>query len=104
MTSKTTVLAVVVFIGLIALALIAGAVVLIALDKGVPDPLWTLAGGALGGLTALLASTRSTLSDKDVEPTLVAGMVPIAPVALAPVVVENAPSGPVAVVAGDAPV
>lgn len=59
MTDKFTIRTVVVGLIAITVALIAGAVLLIALDKAVPDPIWTLGGTALGGLTALLVSTRS---------------------------------------------
>lgn len=59
MTDKFTIRLVVVGLIAITLALVAGSVTLIALGKTVPDPIWTLGGTALGGLTALLVSTRS---------------------------------------------
>jgi uncharacterized membrane protein len=59
MTSKTTILAVVIGLAVFALASLAGAVTLIAMNQQVPGEVWTLAGTALGGLTGLLASTRS---------------------------------------------
>lgn len=58
-TPKTVILAVVVFIGVLTLALIAGAVLLLLDHDQVPGEIWTLAGGGMGGLTALLASTRA---------------------------------------------
>lgn len=69
MTSRTTVLAVVICLGLFALATLAGSVVLIASDHEVPGELWALSGTAVGALASLLASTRSTLGPKDTEPT-----------------------------------
>lgn len=59
MNDKKTVLAVVILLGATGLLCILGAIVLSAFDKGVPDGLWTIGGGALGGLTGLLASTRT---------------------------------------------
>ena len=59
MTDKRTVLAVVVLLGLVALASLAGAVVLIAFDKAVPDGIWTTGSAAVGALAAVLATTRS---------------------------------------------
>lgn len=69
MTSRTTVLAVVVGLAVFALAALTGAVILIAIDKPVPGEVWALAGTALGGLTGLLASTRSTIGANETEPT-----------------------------------
>jgi hypothetical protein len=69
MTSKTTVL--IVAVGLVVLAglIVSGAVMLIALGENVPDPLWTLAGTTIGALASLLVSTRSTVSDTEIDPT-----------------------------------
>lgn len=69
MTSRTTVLAVVVALGMFAVGVLAGAVVLIALDHEVPGEMWALGGTAVGALASLLASTRSTLGPNDQEPT-----------------------------------
>lgn len=80
MTSRTTVLAVVIGLAVFALAALAGAVVLIVTDHDVPGEMWALAGTALGGLTGLLASTRSTIgaNEYETEPTaLVATVQPV---------------------------
>jgi len=69
MTSKTTVLAVVIALAVFSVLGLAGGVALILANKGVPDPLWTLVGVAVGALGSLLASTRSTLGPNDTEPT-----------------------------------
>jgi len=69
MTSKTTVLAVVISLALFSVLGLAGGVTLILANKSVPDPLWTLVGVAVGALGSLLASTRSTLGPNDTEPT-----------------------------------
>jgi hypothetical protein len=60
-TPRAVIMAVVVLIGAITLAIIVGAVLLILNNDTVPDSLWTLAGAGLGGLTALLASTRAAV-------------------------------------------
>lgn len=77
---KKPVLAVVIILGLVALGGLAGAVVLTAIDKNVPDGIWTLTAGASGALAALLTSTRYTNAD-----------------GAAPVQVVNAPDQPVPV-------
>ena len=68
MTSKTTVMAVVIGLAVFALASLAGAVILAALDKPVPGELWTLSATAVGALAGVLASTRSTLGPNDTAP------------------------------------
>lgn len=75
---KKPVLAVVIILGLVALGGLAGAVVLTAIDKNVPDGIWTLTAGASGALAALLTSTRYQQND-----------------APAPVQVMNQPNAPV---------
>lgn len=59
MTDRKTVLAVVILLGLLAIACVGGAVTLVAFDKSVPDGLWTIGAGAAGALGAVLASTRT---------------------------------------------
>ena len=75
MTSRTTVLAVVVGLVLIAFTVVAGAIVLTAMDKQVPDALIAIGAGASGALAGVLASTRSTLGPNDTEPTAVQGTI-----------------------------
>lgn len=71
MTSRTTVLAVVIGLALFALVGLLCATYLI--DQGKDAALVALIatpmGVALGGLTGLLASTRSTLGPNDTEPS-----------------------------------
>lgn len=55
---RKPVLAVVIFLGVIALACIGGAIALTALDKGVPDGIWTTTGTAVGAIAAVLTSAR----------------------------------------------
>lgn len=77
MTSRTTVLAVVVGLVLIAFTVVAGGMVLVAMDKQVPDALIAIGAGASGALAGVLASTRSTLGPRDTEPqTMVATVTP----------------------------
>lgn len=57
-SDKTTIHIVVVFIGIIALALCGGMLYLNSQSMRIDPVLSTAAGGALGALTALLASTR----------------------------------------------
>ena len=71
MTSKTTVLAVVIGLALIALVVVAGGIVLAAMDKEVPQSLVVIGAGASGALAGVLASTRSTLGPNDTEPSTV---------------------------------
>lgn len=98
MTSRTTVLAVVVGLVLIAFTVVAGGMVLVAMDKQVPDALIAIGAGASGALAGVLASTRSTLGPRDTEPqTMVATVTPtIGPRVLAPgeVLVEGVHQGP----------
>lgn len=86
MTSRTTVLAVVLGLVLIAFTVVAGSIVLVAMDKQVPDSLVAIGAGASGALAGVLASTRSTLGPNDTEPqTMVATVTPtIVPRVLAP--------------------
>lgn len=65
MTSKTTVLAVVLGLVLITLASVAGAIILLMTDHAAPDQLWSLATFSAGAIAALLASTRGTLGPND---------------------------------------
>lgn len=91
MTSKTTVLAVVVFLGLTALIVAAGGVVLAASHIKLPGEVIAMGSGALGLLGGLLTSSRSTLSKKDIEPTTTPGMVPIRPTVVADLEPEPEP-------------
>lgn len=81
MTSKTTVLAVVIFLGLVALVVTVGGVILANNDKPIPGELIALGSGALGALAGILSSSRSTLGKNDIEPTATPGMVPVRPAA-----------------------
>ena len=69
MTSRTTVLAVVISLGLIAVIVVAGGIVLAGLDKTIPDALIAIGAGASGALAGVLSSTRSTLGPNDTEPS-----------------------------------
>ena len=69
MTSRTTVLTVVIGLLLFALLALGGACVLIAIDKDVPPQVWSLAGVSVGALGSLLVSTSSTLGKNDREAT-----------------------------------
>lgn len=71
MTSRTTILTVVTFLGVISLACIGGGIALTWTDHTVPDQIWNLAIFCTGALGAILASTRGTLGEKDVEPNAV---------------------------------
>lgn len=70
MTSRTTVLMVVAFIGAITLALVLGQTYLISTHNEVPGEMWTLTAAGLAGLTGMLVSTRSGLGEKEREPTI----------------------------------
>lgn len=98
MTSRTTVLAVVIGLVLIAFTVVAGGIVLTGMDKQVPDALIAIGAGASGALAGVLASTRSTLGPNDTEPqTMVATVTPtIVPRVLASgeVLMEGAHQGP----------
>lgn len=80
MTDKTTVNLVIVTLGIIAFVLCAGAIFLTFQEKSVPGELWTLAGGAVGAFSSLLARTSSS---GDVQPVQVvnhpADPVPVEP-------------------------
>ncbi len=95
MTSKTTVLAVVVSLALFAIGALAGTIYLI--DSGASEGAVAIVVGpmgvALGALASVLNSTRSTLGANDVEPTVVAGMQTIG--GAQDVTVVNPPSDPV---------
>lgn len=79
MTSRTTVLAVVLGLALLGAVAMGGAILLShqALDKATIDPaavgliagLTGLAGTCIGALAGVLASTRSTLGPNDTEPS-----------------------------------
>lgn len=83
MTSRTTVLAVVIGLAIFALAALGGAVTLIAINKPVPGEMWALAGTAVGALAGVLASTRSTLGPNDTEPSTFQATVVAPPTPLA---------------------
>lgn len=57
MTDRSTINLVVGILGLVALVLVAGAIFLTFQEKSVPGELWTLAGGAVGAFSSLLART-----------------------------------------------
>lgn len=60
-TPKSVILAVVIFLGLVVLGVVAGAIALQLAGKGdLPGSLVTLGGTALGALAGVLASTRTT--------------------------------------------
>jgi hypothetical protein len=59
MTAKSTVLAVVVLLGAIAIVALGGAIWLTNSDHNVPDGIWTIAAAAAGALAAVLARTSS---------------------------------------------
>lgn len=82
-SDKTVVHMVVGFIGLIALMLAAGLLVLNYQDKTIDPLMATLAGGAVGALTALLASTRGTAKTEEPAPVEVVNT-PADPVPTAP--------------------
>ena len=84
MTSRTTVLAVVLGLVLIAFTVVAGSIVLVAMDKQVPDSLVAIGAGASGALAGVLASTRSTLGPKDTEPTTFQATVTSTPITVTP--------------------
>ena len=53
--------------------LIAGAVVLIAMDKTVPSEIWTLGGTVVGALASILVATHSTVGPNEQAPTAAGG-------------------------------
>ena len=67
MTDKTTVNLVIVILGVIAVVLTGGAIFLTFQEKSVPGELWTLAGGAVGAFSSLLARTSSGSDTQDVQ-------------------------------------
>lgn len=71
MTDRKTVLAVVILLGFLAIACVAGAVILVAFDKSVPDGLWTIGAGAAGALGAVLASTRTQGGEQPINVSVV---------------------------------
>lgn len=79
MTSRMTVLAVVIFLGLVAVGTLGAATIIVLSGKTAPDQLWTLGATAVGALASVLASTRSTLGPNDTEPTTVQGTVQVVP-------------------------
>ncbi len=68
MTSKGTVFAVVCGLIAIVIAMAVGAFLLLMTDRSVPGEVWTVLGTALGGLTGLLASTRTEPAPPVVPP------------------------------------
>lgn len=64
MTDHKTVRLVILILGLTALALILVIGIGIYQEKELPDGVWTLAGGAVGALSSMLASTRGTTSSE----------------------------------------
>ena len=92
MTSRTTVLTVVLGLLLFALLALVGACVLVVIDKKVPPQLWSLAAVSVGALGSLLVSTSSTLGPNDREAA--APTASVAPVAAAAPVVAVAPVAP----------
>ena len=94
MTSRTTVLAVIIALGLVAVGCLASATAIVLSGDKAPDQLWTLGATAVGALASVLASTRSTLGPNDTEPTTVQATVAMRAEAPAAVVVEPAPLAP----------
>lgn len=76
MKSRKVVLAVVLSLALISIALVAGAVALLLVDKQVPGALWSLAGVSVGSLATMLTSTSSTVAKTEIDPALLAAAVP----------------------------
>lgn len=67
MTDKSTVNLVIVILGIIATILVAGAIFLTFQEKAVPGELWTLAGGAVGAFSSMLARTSSGGDAQEVQ-------------------------------------
>lgn len=63
MTDRFTVRAVVLFLGMTVVMVVAGCIWLTAHDKQLPDALISTGGVALGGLTGFLISSKSGTSD-----------------------------------------
>lgn len=93
MTSRLTVLVVVIGLGLIALATVVGGLLLAAGGKPIPDSIVTIGASASGALAGVLASTRSTLGPNDTEPSTFQATVvrPPAPDAYDVAVAEKVP-------------
>jgi len=68
-TSRTTVLTVVIGLLLFALFALVGGCLLVVIDKEVPPQLWSLAAVSVGALGSLLVSTSSTLGQNEREVT-----------------------------------
>lgn len=91
-TDRTVVHMVVLFIGLIALILAAGLLLLDYQGKTIDPLLATLAGGAVGSLATLLASTRGASTESPAgTPT---DPVNVAPVASASAALDVHPDAP----------
>lgn len=67
MTDRFVVRVVVIFLGTIALTIVGGGIWLAFKDHSLPDSLISMGGGALGGLTAFLVSTRTTGDTQPVQ-------------------------------------
>jgi hypothetical protein len=94
-TSRTTVLTVVIGLLLFALLALVGACVLVVIDKKVPPQVWSLAAVSVGALGSLLVSTSSTLGPNDREaaaPT--ASVAPVAPPVTSSAVAATSSDGP----------
>jgi hypothetical protein len=94
-TSRTTVLTVVIGLLLFALLALVGACVLVVIDKKVPPQVWSLAAVSVGALGSLLVSTSSTLGPNDREaaaPT--ASVAPVAPPVTSSAVATTSSDGP----------
>ena len=96
MTSRTTVLTVVIGLLLFALLALVGACVLVVIDKEVPPQVWSLAAVAVGALGSLLVSTSSTLGRNEREATATppAFVAPVAPPVTTSAVAATSSDGP----------
>jgi len=70
-TDTSVVKLVIVGLLLLGVIILGGAVVLTALEKPVPDPIWTIGAGIVGAMSALLVSTKTTPADP--TPNVLAG-------------------------------
>ena len=68
-TDRITVQMVAAFIGLSALVVISGIILLACMSREIPEPLSTLGGAAIGALGSLLA--RTTTEERGTEPVSV---------------------------------
>jgi hypothetical protein len=94
-TSRTTVLTVVIGLLLFALLALIGACVLVVIDKKVPPQVWSLAAVSVGALGSLLVSTSSTLGPNDREAAAPTAFVaPVAPPVTSSVVAATSSDGP----------